>query len=223
MGAAETAGARSLPLSERSSWARPRPRSSALTNPSLSGPPLYQVLLIWRWGAGGSGGPQARTLWDHAEVDEPPQRDKEPAGEGDDAHAAHAPVARSEAVLEPATQCGVRLITQPAPGELDQHAADVPVAGLADALFALAAVTGVGRRGQAHQRGGLPAIAELPPGEDLLRQQPGAGVADPLQPRELPHLPGGHGLVRQRALAALRLQLAHLGVDQRPALALPLE
>src|SRR5262245_41462900 len=152
-------GGKPLPLSERSSEARPRPRSSGLTNPSRS---LALPCSPCCEGAGGhSGCPQPSAVGDDPEGNEPPQGDKQPAGQSHDPHAPHAALPTAEAGLEPLTQRALGLIPQPPPGELDQHAAHVPVAGLADALLPLSAVTGIGSGGQADQGAGFPPIAEL--------------------------------------------------------------
>src|SRR5262249_4127839 len=60
-------------------------------------------------------------------------------------------IPRAEAALVPLAQGAARLPAEPDPGQLDDQAAHVPVARLADPLLALALAAVVGRRRQAHQ------------------------------------------------------------------------
>src|SRR5205814_1113932 len=61
---------------------------------------------------------------------------------------------------------------QPQPRQLDHRLAHTRVAGLADALLALALPTRVRRGREARQRAELAAVVDLAPGEDLGAQEP---------------------------------------------------
>jgi len=141
-------------------------------------------------------------LRDQAELQIAPQGDRQFARQGDDHHAPHALRLTFCALAEPLAQGRVWLMLEPQPGGLDHDGAHEAVAGLGDALaaVALAAVIGAGR--QAEIAGDLASVGELPvidfPGENG-----GRGRTDALEAQELVTLAlrGFTGCWRQVAFA----------------------
>src|SRR5215471_20512373 len=88
----------------------------------------------------------------------------------------------AKALLIPLGQRALRLKTQPAPGNLDGHRADVGVAGFGDALLVSGVATRIGGGRQAAQGADFLPIAKRPPAEELHHKQPGTIDPNPFDP-----------------------------------------
>src|SRR5439155_24023862 len=106
---------------------------------------------------------QDRTLRDAPRFEILPQGDQEFARHRDDADLAHPATAARKPGLVPAREGTVRLVAQPAPGEVDRERADVAIAGARDPLLVLDITTLVVRGHQPRERTDLAAIVEGPP------------------------------------------------------------
>src|SRR5215203_6921998 len=124
---------------------------------------------------------QLRSLGDHAVLEVAPQRDQQPARERHNADAAHALAACGKTAVEPLSECAVRLIAQPVPGDLHQQCAHAAIARLADALLALAIADVVGTGIESHAASQLTPVAEPAPAKHLAHQHPGALQAERAQ------------------------------------------
>src|SRR5207249_11244391 len=110
----------------------------------------------------------------------------------------------------------LRLIVEPAPGDLHRHRPQAAIPGLADALLVVAVTALIGRRCQARQRTQLLAIANPTPAKKLHDVQP--STVDPNAPQieELANL-GHRLLVRGADLPGpLILQILDLSVHELP-------
>jgi hypothetical protein len=179
--------------------------------------------------AGGAADPPLRfedgAVWHDAAFEETPQGDQQLAGKGHDHGALEATGGGADAGVEPAGKGGVGLPVEPEPGEFDGGVPGPPVAGLADALLAMATAAGEG--------GGVePAIGrELAPVaeaaiEDLALQNAGDFWPDAAQLLEMSDAAaraGRIGLARYRILAwsparrrrvAVALEFGDLALDE---------
>jgi hypothetical protein len=96
--------------------------------------------------------------------------------------------ALSKATLIPAAEFTVWLETQPDPGDLNGHGADVPVANLTDTQLTRIFATLMRQRGQTCQGADLAPVSECSPGKELHHEQPGTVDADATQSQELAYL-----------------------------------
>ena len=132
--------------------------------------------------ANSSGGFETGAFREGSLVEVLPEGYQQPAGQSDDSNPAGAAVAPGQAFLVPPTELTLGLVTQPFPGNLDRHGADIAVAGFANALFSAALAAREGGRGQASQGADFPRIVEIAPGKELHHVQPGGFDSNPLQP-----------------------------------------
>jgi hypothetical protein len=149
---------------------------------------------------------------DFAEVSVAPESDDEFSGQCDDADLSESGSTPGEATVEPECQIAFRLLTQPDPGQVDRDAADVAVAGSADAAFPGRIAALVRGPGQAHEGTDLPAILERPP-----RKLPGIGLGadlgDATQSLQTPGNFRGTVLTLPDPSIPLTLELQKLAMD----------
>src|SRR5262245_4735368 len=87
-----------------------------------------------------------------------PQGYQQFSGQGDDTNPPLTTGARRKAEAKPLAQITVRLIPQPAPGDLHHHRSQSSIARLADPLLVITIATLVRGRRQTRQRSQLPAV-----------------------------------------------------------------
>src|SRR5215468_7198608 len=115
-----------------------------------------------------------------ARLEEVPQGDQQLARQRDDPNPSQATTRSPEPSLIPAGERTPRLEAQPAPCDLDRHAANQAIAVTSDPLLAALVPALVRRRRESRERAQLLAIAEAPPAEELHHVQPRAVRADSL-------------------------------------------
>src|SRR6202158_4748315 len=100
------------------------------------------------------------------------------------ATAPDAPLHVAHPLAEPAPQLALGLVPEPQPGELDRELASAPVAGLADALLAVALAAVVGCSGEPEIAADLAAVVERAI-ESLVQQLPPADRSAALEVDQL--------------------------------------
>ena len=123
---------------------------------------------------------------------------------------------RSEASVEPEGQLAFGLQAQPEPGQVDGDAADVTVAGSADAAFSGRIAALVWGRGQAHQGTDLAAVLESSPGE-LPGIGLGADLGNAAQSHQTPGNLCGTVLALPDPSIPLALEIQKLAMDEAVA------
>src|SRR5712692_9313733 len=188
---------------------------SVIIRPAVNTSP---ILLL-----GARCGTQERALGHDAVPEEAPQRHHQLARQGDDGDAPDAALLIADACVEPAAQRTAGLMASPQPSQLDGCRARSRVAGLADALLALAGATVERRAGQAEVAADLAPILEVAE-EHLADQRLAADRPHALEVDQLVDL-GGHraGLGCLAGRCRLGLDLGDLLLDQQQSGVLPLE
>src|SRR5207247_6112067 len=137
---------------------------------------------------------------------QPPQRNQQLAGQGDDPDPPHPAAPVPEAGLAPARQGTLGLPAQPRPRDLDRHRPHEPVPGLRNPLFALQVATLIRRGCEPGEAADFAPVGKLPPAEELHHVEPGALQADRPQGEQLPDLPDRRIGARVQALPTLALE-----------------
>src|SRR5258708_14204925 len=101
---------------------------------------------VWAWCSEGRAHHRAGRHHTGREIT--PQRQHELARHRYDGDTSDASLDVAHPLAEPAAEFAVGLMAEPQPGDLDRHLASAAVAGFADALFAHAVATVVGRSRQ---------------------------------------------------------------------------
>src|SRR5262249_40935986 len=115
----------------------------------------------------------------------PPQGNEQLARQSHNPAPAYAAPPMPKALLIPLGQRALRLKTQPAPGNLDGHRADVRVAGFGEALLVSGVATRIGGGRQAAQGADFLPIAKRPPAEELHHKQPGTIDPNPFEHQQV--------------------------------------
>ena len=115
-----------------------------------------------------------------------PEGDEQFARQRHNPNTSEPTTAVSELALIPLGQRTIRLVANPAPGELHHEASHMLIPGARDALIMVALAALIWGRHEADQAGQLPPIFDVPPPKDFGGQRPRADRADPTQ--------GGQGL-----------------------------
>ena len=131
---------------------------------------------------------QDSSFWQDAWLDEPPERDQQLPGQGDNPELAQSSAAGAKPAFIPLRQDTGRWEAAPGPGDRDRHRSNRPIARFGDAQFAPSLTTLLRGRSQARQGTDLLGRLEIPPGKKFHHIEPGAIHSDTPQREELVHL-----------------------------------
>jgi hypothetical protein len=142
-------------------------------------------------------------------LDKPPQGHEPLARQRDNPYPAQAATPVAKALLLPLRERTPWLKTQPSPGHLHGHRADVIVPGLGDATLIGWVPSRIGSGCQATESPHFLAITKGPPAEAFHDKDPGPIRPTPLQGQELPHVLHHRILARLEQRTAFGCQLGH--------------
>src|SRR5262249_48964731 len=142
-------------------------------------------------------------------LDNPPQGNKQLARQSDNPYPAESTTPVAKALLIPRREHTTWLKTQPAPGNLNGHGADLRVPGFGDATLIGGVPPRIGRGGKATESPYFLAITKGPPAEAFHDKDPGTIRPNPLQGQELPHFFHRRILARLEQRTAFGFQPGH--------------